>query len=62
VTILTEKQNGVVIMVLYHSRQTDGDNESPLTKGKIQLQPEGAEVFINILIQPIHHLPDTLIE
>ncbi|MDH5397743.1 MAG: DUF1080 domain-containing protein [Cyclobacteriaceae bacterium] len=38
--------NGVVTMVLYNSRQADDSGpETPLTKGKIQLQSEGAELF-----------------
>lgn len=37
--------NGKVMMVLYNSRQLDNGKESPLTKGKIQIQSEGAEVF-----------------
>jgi len=54
--------NGVVVMALYNSRQETGDDELPLTKGKIQIQSEGAEVFYsNIQIQPIQKLPDNLI-
>jgi hypothetical protein len=53
--------NGVVVMALYNSRQEEGDDELPLTKGKIQIQSEGAEVFYsNIQIQPIQKLPDNL--
>jgi hypothetical protein len=53
--------NGVVNMVLYNSRQLDGAKESPLTKGKIQLQSEGAEVFYrNINLQPVTQLPESL--
>lgn len=37
---------------------TDGE-KMPLTKGKIQLQSEGAEIFYrNIYIEPINKLPD----
>ena len=54
--------NGVVVMALYNSRQEEGDDEFPLTKGKIQIQSEGAEVFYsNIQIQSIQKLPDNLI-
>jgi hypothetical protein len=53
--------NGVLVMALYNSRQEEGDDELPLTKGKIQIQSEGAEVFYsNIQIQPIQKLPDNL--
>ncbi|HEY5824651.1 MAG TPA: DUF1080 domain-containing protein [Cyclobacteriaceae bacterium] len=54
--------NGVVVMALYNSRQETEDDELPLTKGKIQIQSEGAEVFYsNIQIQPIQKLPENLI-
>lgn len=50
--------NGQVNMVLYNSRQVDGMEERPLTKGKIQIQSEGAEVFYrDIRIRPIESLP-----
>ncbi len=50
--------NGVVNMVLYHSRQSDHGIETPLRKGKIQLQSEGCEVFYrNIKIESIRELP-----
>ena len=53
--------NGVVNMVLNNSRQPEGDKEIPLTKGKIQIQSEGAEVFYrNIKISSISKLPDNL--
>lgn len=51
--------NGVVNMVIRNSRQADNGQEIPLTKGKIQIQSEGAEVFYrNIRITPIKKLPD----
>jgi hypothetical protein len=54
--------NGIVVMALYNSRQEEGDDELPLTKGKIQIQSEGAEIFYaNIQIEPIQKLPDNLI-
>jgi hypothetical protein len=37
--------NGKVVMVLTNSRRKVADREVPLTRGKIQLQSEGAEVF-----------------
>jgi hypothetical protein len=55
--------NGKVIMVLYRNRQVDKGQESPLTKGKIQLQSEGAEIFFKgIKIQAIDKLPAELIK
>jgi len=50
--------NGVVTMVLLHSRQSDKGTLSPLTKGSIQVQSEGAEVFYrNIRIRPLEKMP-----
>lgn len=51
--------NGQKNMTLYNSSQigTDG-HEFPLTKGKIQLQSEGAEIFFRkIRIRPLTELP-----
>jgi hypothetical protein len=55
--------NGKAVMKLYHSRQPGDDTkELPLTKGKIQLQSEGAEIFYRKLeIRSIAHLPETLL-
>ncbi|HMJ67873.1 MAG TPA: DUF1080 domain-containing protein [Cyclobacteriaceae bacterium] len=51
--------NGVVNMKLFHSRQVDGDVETPLKKGKIQFQSEGAELFYRRLyIEKISAMPD----
>lgn len=51
--------NGVVTMMLYKSRQIDGNTESPLKKGKIQIQSEGAEVFYkNLELEKISELPE----
>jgi hypothetical protein len=51
--------NGVVNMILNNSRQTDGGKEYPLTKGKIQIQSEGSEIYYrNIKICSIDKLPD----
>lgn len=50
--------NGKVMMILYHNGQADNGKIAPLTKGKIQLQSEGAEVFYKqIRIRPITQLP-----
>jgi hypothetical protein len=55
--------NSVVNMILYHSRQTDNGKESPLTKGKIQFQSEGAEVFYrNIQLQSISGIPNEILK
>ena len=55
--------NGVVTMVLHDSQQPDGrGGMTPLTKGKLQFQSEGAEVFYRDLkIRPIDRLPTTTI-
>lgn len=54
--------NGEVVMILKNSRYTnESGNEVPLTKGKIQLQSEAAEVYFKgIKIQPINELPEAL--
>lgn len=50
--------NGKVTMILYNSRQMQGNQEVPLTSGKIQLQSEGAELFYrNIRLVGIRELP-----
>jgi len=51
--------NGQVVMKLFNSRQvTTGDVTEPLTKGKIQIQSEGAEVFYrNLTVVPINTMP-----
>jgi hypothetical protein len=54
--------NGKVMMVLYHSTQEDKGQITPLTKGKIQIQSEGAEVFYkDILIEPINRLSPAML-
>lgn len=52
--------NGELVMVLRDSVESVGDGaHAPLTKGKIQLQSEGAEVYYrNISIEPIDRFPD----
>jgi hypothetical protein len=53
--------NGKVAMVLYHNSQIDKGTLSSLTKGKIQLQSEGAEIFYRkIRMQPITSIPAAL--
>ncbi len=50
--------NGKVVMVLANSRYHVDGKDMPLTKGKIQLQSEGAEVFYkDITIKNIDALP-----
>ena len=50
--------NGTVNMILHNSRQSEGGREIPLTRGKIQIQSEGAEVFYrSIRISSIDKLP-----
>jgi hypothetical protein len=50
--------NGKAVMILYRNSQNDNGNVTPMTKGKIQIQSEGAEVFYRqIKIQPIKQLP-----
>lgn len=50
--------NGEVVMVLKNSRYREGDKDIPLTKGKIQLQSEAAEVFYkDIRIRMLDKLP-----
>ena len=50
--------NGVVNMVNTNSHLLIDGREVPLTKGVIQLQSEGAEVFFrNIEIRPIDKIP-----
>ena len=51
--------NGVVNLVLTNSRHLVDGKEQPLTKGKIQIQSEGAEVFYrNIEIRTIDKIPE----
>ena len=51
--------NGHVAMALENSRMIKDGKEVPLTKGKIQIQSEAAEVYYkNIKIRQIDHLPE----
>ncbi|HEY4287619.1 MAG TPA: DUF1080 domain-containing protein [Puia sp.] len=55
--------NGKVMMVLYHSGQVDQDQVTALTKGKLQLQSEGAEVFYKqIRIRGIDRIPAEVVK
>ena len=50
--------NGTVVMILEDSRQPVDEKVLPLTRGKIQIQSEGAEIYYrNIRIEPITELP-----
>ena len=54
--------NGKVNLMLTHARHVVNGQTVPLTKGKIQLQSEGAEVFYrNIQIRRIGQLPAELL-
>jgi len=54
--------NGKVMMILYNNSQMDNGKVSPLTKGKIQVQSEGSEVYYRgIKIQAIDRLPMDLV-
>jgi hypothetical protein len=51
------------MMVLYHSKQNVNGEISPLAKGKLQIQSEGAEVFYKkIRIQPLDVIPAEFLE
>jgi len=53
--------NGVVVMRLFNSRRPENGREIPMTKGKIELQTEGAEVFYrNIQLEPIREFPEAV--
>jgi hypothetical protein len=55
--------NGTVNLVLTGLRHRGDGKELPLTKGKIQIQSEGAEVFYrNLTIRPLAELPGGLTE
>ena len=55
--------NGKPVMVLYHSGQWEDGKKLPLTKGKLQIQSEGAEVFYKkISIQPLFAIPDQFLK
>ncbi|WP_288095819.1 DUF1080 domain-containing protein [Hydrotalea sp.] len=55
--------NGKAMMVLYHSAQDNNGQMLPLSKGKIQIQSEGAEIYYkDIRIEPIASLPERLLQ
>ena len=50
--------NGKVVMILTNSRRRVEGKEVPLTRGKIQLQSEGAEVFYrHVDYRPLAEIP-----
>ena len=55
--------NGKVMMVLYHSGQLGSGKIMPLTKGKIQIQSEGAEIFYKqIKLKPLNAIPENMLK
>lgn len=55
--------NGKVVMVLYNSKHPVNGKMEALTKGKIQLQSEGSEVFYRrIRLLSINTIPDNLLK
>jgi hypothetical protein len=51
--------NGKPNMVMTNARRKVKGRQEPLTRGKIQLQSEGAEVFYrNIAVRPLDKIPD----
>ncbi len=56
--------NGHVVMVLENAKNwLDDDNYLPLTRGKIEFQSEGAEIFYrNIEIRGLEAIPDTYLK
>ena len=54
--------NGKVVMILYKLREPQGTGDKALTKGKIQIQSEGAEIFYrNLEVEKITRLPKSLL-
>lgn len=55
--------NGKVNMVLTGLRHKVGNHEVPLTKGRIQIQSESAEIYWRrIEVRPIPEIPKRLLE
>jgi hypothetical protein len=55
--------NGTTVMILENSRQLVNGKEIPLTRGRIQLQTEGAEIFYrNVKIRTIKEIPPGLLQ
>ena len=54
--------NGRTVMILTGLRQKTENGEAPLTRGKLQLQSEGAEVFYRrIALRPIREIPSLVV-
>ena len=54
--------NGKVVMILYNLREPGATGDKALSKGKIQIQSEGAEIFYrNLEIEKITRLPKSLL-
>ncbi len=56
--------NGTPNMVLFNTRQNnpEGNGQIPLTRGKLQIQSEAAEIFFrDVKIKPISAFPDPLV-
>ena len=55
--------NGVAMMVLVRSGQSENGQQRPLTQGKLQIQSEGAEIFYkDIKIRPLNVVPKALLQ
>jgi hypothetical protein len=55
--------NGEVVLALTNPRYKEGGREVRMTRGKIQIQSEGAEVFFRkIEVQPISEIPAELLK
>lgn len=55
--------NGKVNMVNYDSGKIENGEVLPLTKGKIQIQSEGGELFVKTLeLEPIQEIPEELLK
>ncbi len=55
--------NGKVVMRLFNSSQSDNGQTTPLTKGKIQIQSEGAEIFYKqIKLQGVKQMPASVLK
>ncbi|HRI11397.1 MAG TPA: DUF1080 domain-containing protein [Verrucomicrobiota bacterium] len=54
--------NGQVVLVLVNPRYKENDREFALTRGKVQLQSEGAEVFFRkVEVQSVNEIPSELL-
>lgn len=53
--------NGTPNMVLFNTRHRSPEGEIPLTRGKLQIQSEAAEIFFrDIKIRPISEFPESI--